>query len=195
MTLVTPSAGGPIVGFRCWALNLDQPVLKSVAIPFEWPPGQDVEAACLGSLLVSVRHEAPDEHCWCGLYALTTVDGCAEEFPYYPLSDPVHNCYWTRRGKLMVMGAVLMWGATLRGRRVIRSQYARVLCLTEMPDVWAPRSDIVDPSKVPSETVARRERTIEAICQRYSVPLVPRDAVEHYAAEFGDLVPSTIIGA
>lgn len=176
----------PIVGFRCWVLELGRPVLKSVAMRFEWPAGRDVEAVCMCSPHEPGRHVAPDERCRCGLHARTTADGCAEEYPYYP----VHG-YWAYRSApssgLMAMGAVLMWGATLRGRRVIRSQYARVLCLTERPDIWAPRSGSNDPSTVSRENVARREQTLEAICREYGVPMVPMSFVTRYAGEFGDL--------
>jgi hypothetical protein len=39
----------PIVGFRCWVLELGRPVLKSVAMRYEWPAGQVAEALCMCS--------------------------------------------------------------------------------------------------------------------------------------------------
>jgi hypothetical protein len=176
----------PIVGFRCWVLELGRPVLKSVAMRYEWPAGSVAEALCMCSPHEPAKHPAPDERCRCGLHARTTLDGCTEEYPYYP----VHG-YWAYRSAptsgLMAMGAVLMWGGTLRGKRVIRAQYSRVLCLTEKPDLWAPRNGSNDPSRVSSENVARRQTTIEQICSAYAVPLVPFASVARYAAEFGEL--------
>jgi hypothetical protein len=176
----------PIVGFRCWVLELGKPVLKSMAMRFEWPAGEIAEATCMYSPHDPPRHRAPDDGCRCGLHARTTPEGCGEEYPYYP----VHG-YWAYRSAptsgLMAMGAVLMWGVTLRGKRVIRAQYARVLCLTEKPDLWAPRSGSNDPSRVSSENVARRHQTLEEICAAYAVPMVPFASVARYASEFGDL--------
>jgi hypothetical protein len=88
-----------------------------------------------------------------------------------------------------------MWGTTLRGRRVIRSQYARVLCLTEKPDVWARRRGANDPSTVSAENVAVRGRTLDAICAAYAVPMVPFASVTQYAAEFGELTERPDIAA
>jgi hypothetical protein len=176
----------PIVGFRCWVLELGLPVLKSVAMKYEWPAGHVVEAACKLSSHEPPKHEAPDESCRCGLYARTTLEGCTEEYPYYPVHG--HWAYGRApRSGLMAMGAVLMWGITLRGRRVIRAQFTRVLCLTEKPDLWAPRSGANDPSTVSQETVDGRQETIEIICREYGVPMVPFRAVVAYAGEFGDL--------
>jgi hypothetical protein len=70
---------------------------------------------------------------------------------------------------------------------VIRSQYARVLCLTEKPDLWAPRSGSNDPSRVSAENVARRQETLEEICAVYAVPMIPFASVARYASEFGEL--------
>ena len=99
----------PIVGFRCWVLELGKPVLKSMAMRFEWPAGEIAEATCMYSPHDPPRHQAPDEGCRCGLHARTTPQGCGEEYPYYP----VHG-YWAYRSAptsgLMAMGAVLMWG-------------------------------------------------------------------------------------
>jgi hypothetical protein len=95
----------------------------------------------------------------------------------------------------MAMGAVLMWGSTLRGKRVIRSQFSRVLCLTEKPDLWTPRSGSNDPSAVSAENVALREETLQGICERYGVPLVPYETVTRYAGEFGDLTDDSDIAA
>jgi hypothetical protein len=70
---------------------------------------------------------------------------------------------------------------------VIRAQYSRVLCLTEKPDLWAPRSGSNDPSAVSPENVTGRDETLQAICEAYGVPSVPYAAATRYAAEFGDL--------
>jgi hypothetical protein len=88
-----------------------------------------------------------------------------------------------------------MWGGTLRGKRVIRAQYSRVLCLTEKPDLWAPRSGSNDPSAVSPDNVASRDETLSAICETYGVPLVPFAAATQYAAEFGDLTDGADLAA
>ena len=177
----------PLVGFRCWVLQPGEPVLKSVAMRHDYPAQLVAEAQCLCSPHELPMHVAPHRDCRCGLYARTTVEGCIEEYPYYPMHG-----YWpyqaTVSRQLMAMGAVLMWGITLRGRRVIRAQYARVLCLTEKPNVWAPMHGPNDPSKVTAPVIAERQATLDAICRRYGVPMVPFASVTTYAAEYGDLV-------
>jgi hypothetical protein len=130
-------------------------------------------------------HVAPDDRCKCGLHARTTLEGCTEEYPSYP----VHR-YWADRttpSSGLAMGAVLMWGVTLRGSKVIRSQYAQVLCLTEKPELWASSGGANNPSAVPAENIASRQATLDAICTDYGVPIVPFESVTQYASEFGDL--------
>jgi len=184
----------PIVGFRCWVLELGLPVLKSVAMQSAWPARTTVEAVCLCAPDEPARHFAPHEDCRCGLHARTTVEGCTEEYPYYP----VHG-YWafgsTPASGLMAMGAVLMWGVILRGRRVIRSQYARVLCLTEKPDVWARRRGANDPANVSAANVTLRRDTLEAVCAEYALPMLPFASVTRYAAEFGELTEPSGLAA
>jgi hypothetical protein len=169
-------------------------VLKSVAMRYEWPAGQVAEALCMCSPHEPAKHPAPDERCRCGLHARTTLDGCTEEYPYYP----VHG-YWAYRTSpasgLMTMGAVLMWGTILRGRRVIRAESARVLCLTERPDPWSPRSGTNDPSRISAEMVESRRRTLEQVCVAYGVPMVPYASVARYASEFGDLTEAADLAA
>jgi hypothetical protein len=70
-----------------------------------------------------------------------------------------------------------------------------VLCLTEKPDVWARRPWANDPSTVSAENVAVRERTLDAICAAYAVPMVPFASVTQYAAEFGELTERPDIAA
>ncbi|MDB5065954.1 MAG: hypothetical protein JWM18_2388 [Chloroflexi bacterium] len=147
-----------------------------------WPAGQVVEAACMSSAYEPPTHRAPLDGCRCGLYARTTLDGCFDEYPYYPVYG-----YSMPTRAFMATGAVLMWGITLRGRRVIRSQYSRVLCLTERPDIWASRTGPLFPSAIVTETVAARHQTLEAICREYGVPMVPFRSMERYVAEFGEL--------
>jgi hypothetical protein len=178
--------GTPMVGFRCWIMELGRPMLKSVAMKSVWPAGQVVEAVCMNSVQEPSTHRAPLDGCRCGLHARTTLDGCIEEYPYYPVYGYWASCGMPSRS-LMATGAVLMWGLTLRGKRVIRAQYSRVLCLTERPDVWAPRRGPIDPSTIDAETVTARHRTLEAICREYGVPMVPFRSMEHYVGEFGEL--------
>jgi hypothetical protein len=175
----------PLVGFRCWVLPGERPVLRSMAHSFEWPSGQLAAAVC--DLHQDrppdwTMHAAPEESCRCGLYARTTLEGCTEEYPYYPL----HECLSDPSSSgLMTMGAVLMWGTILRGRRVIRSQYAQVLCLTDTPAAsWG-------------HQLRRRrlQKKVEAICREYRVPLILYHAVTQYAAEFGELAGEAMTAA
>jgi hypothetical protein len=79
-----------------------------------------------------------------------------------------------------------MWGDVVRGKKVIRAQYARVLCLTEVPDPWAHKPGVSDPEKATDEERERREATILAALRAYGVPRVPFESVECYAREFGE---------
>jgi hypothetical protein len=140
----------------------------------------------MGTPHAEAKHPAPSEDCRCGLYGRTTLEGCLSEYPYYP----VHG-YWPwrripKRG-LMAMGAVLLWGTTLRGDRVIRAEYGRVLCLTDTPDPWARRIGANDPSRIPEVRREQRTAAIDQLCRDYGVPMIPYESVELYVREFGDL--------
>src|SRR5579864_4260417 len=108
----------PIIGFRCWHVSLVKPVLRSVAMTYDWPQDDHLEAICMsytgawyGVPPPKEHHGAPKEECRCGFYARTKVKDLMEEYPYYPL----HGYY---RGKgmdgFLVMGAILMWGDVFR---------------------------------------------------------------------------------
>lgn len=122
----------------------------------------------------------------CGLYARTTVEGCKQEYPYYPTYG-----YWAYSfnsgRKFMTMGAVLMWGDVARGKKVIKASRARVLCLTELLDPYAKNDTINDPSVIGEDDKARRTETIQSICMAYGIPMIPIGYVKSYAAEFGQL--------
>jgi hypothetical protein len=87
----------------------------------------------------------------------------------------------------MAMGAVLLWGTTLRGDRVIRAEYGQVLCLTDTPDPWARRIGANDPSRIPEVRREQRTAAIDQLCRDYGVPMIPYESVELYVREFGDL--------
>jgi hypothetical protein len=171
----------PIVAFRCWTLEGG---LRSVYIGHVWARGV-TRADCMIAPH-SEAHPAPYEDCRCGLYGRTTLDGCLSEYPHYP----VHGYWpWQRipnRG-LMSMGAVLLWGTTLRGDKVIRAEYGRVLCLTDTPDPWAMRTGANDPSMIPEDRREQRAAAIDRLRRDYGVPLIPYESVELYVREFGDL--------
>ena len=175
----------PIVGYRCWIMEAERPVLRSVAMRYEWPTDTAV-AKCMNSPKDDPpKHTAPWDNCRCGLHARTTLAGCTEEYPYYP----VHG-YWAYQAAhpsgLMIMGAVLLWGDTHRGEKVIRSQYGKVLCLTDKPDVWAERMGSNNPTAISQERRDQRAVTLVAIQEAYGVPMIEWDGVEMYASEFGD---------
>ncbi len=149
----------PIIGFRCWN----------------------------GGALEEPKHPAPADNCRCGLHARTTLQGCLEEYPYYP----VHG-YWGYMGQakdnFMVMGAVLMWGDIHRGDKVIRASHSRVLCLTDKDNPWPERTGSLNPADIAQEKRDVRTAHIGIICQQYGIPLVPFDTCEIYASEFGEYV-------
>jgi hypothetical protein len=73
------------------------------------------------------------------------------------------NGYWPQHGpresRLMALGGVLMWGVVPAVGRAIAAR-----------------------------TIAQRQATLEAICTRYGVPMVPYASVAGYAGEFGELI-------
>jgi hypothetical protein len=88
---------------------------------------------------------------------------------------------------LMCMGAVLMWGTIMYGARVIRSEFARVICLTDPDPLWVEKVGNNNPQTVPEDRREQRERELEMVARRYGVPIIPYQHARAYSAEFGEL--------
>lgn len=181
----------PIIGFRCWVIKHDPLHLSAVAMRYAWQPGNN-EAICM--INKESKHPAPADSCRCGLHARTTLAGCTEEYPYYP----VHG-YWgyAQAGganNLMVMGAVLLWGDVQRGDKVIRASHSRILCFTDKPDPWAERTGSNNPAAITEERREARQEALNILCAEFSVPLVPYETCEMYAREFGEWVGDNAAG-
>ena len=105
LSLVFPDDGirlGEIVGRRAWHVDIFSGYLLALNSPIVWPPGEAMEAHCESGVFRGAPHEAPDEACTCGLYALK------------PGQD-VADCW----------GEVELWGSYLEGERGYCAQYAR----------------------------------------------------------------------
>jgi hypothetical protein len=192
----------PLVGFRCWLVNDDSPVLRSVVMNSVWPARQAVTAECMirpsrigaglsfiSSTLGAAHLSPPEEGCRCGLYARTTIDGCREEYQDYPYSaDSDWSGYIQPIPTTsMVMGAVLRWGRILRGTKVIRAEHARIICLTETDDLWRTPSRTHQRAMISAERGEARRAALAAVVRDYKLPVIPHQSVTAYAAEFGDL--------
>lgn len=177
----------PIVGWRTWVLRIGSPILSSVAMRYDWPKDKVADATCLCNPHEAPKHTAPDANCRCGLHARTTIEGCWEEYPYYP----VHG-YWAYRtlptSGLMAMGAVLMWGEIVRGKRVIRAEHGRILCLTEKPGLWDAKMGTNSPSDIVEANRKARSQTLDMVMEAYGIPMVPYATATTYCSEFGDSI-------
>ena len=167
----------PIVGFRAWRVATDSRILNSIVYRHSWPT-HAVRASCL-AIGERPPHPVPGgENCRCGLYATTRAPGVWEEYPKYPSCG--RGLFGSELGmptaETLVMGAVLMWGIVQRGERVMRGEWAQVLCLSEKPGI-----------DLDGDAARLRSARLRGLAEEYSVPIVPFDGLTLYAAEFGDL--------
>jgi hypothetical protein len=164
----------PIVGYRAWTVVDGD--LRSLFVEHSvWPAGERMVAECFPHRLHGQPppHDSPCQQCDCGIYARTTLLGIFDEI-------------WLRglvKSPDTVVGAVLLYGVTYHGKsgpHVIRAQYAQPLCLLA-EDAWYPlrlTDDGID-------LQAWREM-LERVSRRYGLPVVRRNSIEQYAAEFGE---------
>ena len=98
-----------VVGWRFWdvAETDDGWRLRSPYWSTTWVPAEDFEAECLvvdRVLRAAPPHEAPDEHCRCGIYGGT----------YAQLQSFV-RANLSRHAEVPVIGRVVLWGVVVPG--------------------------------------------------------------------------------
>lgn len=109
----------PVIGYRAWTYEekFDMGVglksrLKSTGLDYHWKKGKNVATCKTGA-----AHDAPDQHCQCGLYVLASLK---------ELDSHV------QMGKRVVVGAVMGWGRVVQhGTEGWRAQYAKILALLD----------------------------------------------------------------
>ncbi len=172
----TPEIDGEVIGFRSWALYAWKLGIAGKTSAPPWQPGVNT-ARChalaqrLGpsghstSPPFADRHDAPDEDCDCGLYALRQPDK-----------------QWTGMGsehwrEIRVCGAVLAWGDRFFLHPTgFRAQYAKPVVLAT------------------SEQWPRPMRAmIAALAQDYACDVVRLEYLRDAAREHGQLVPPNLV--
>jgi len=115
--MIVPEYVTPIVGYRAWR-QLEGPLLTSLNVGCEtWPPGEPMTARCVRispeilGIAPLPEHQAPDEHCGCGIYALKTP-----AINHLYRTDP-----WPSP---LVYGEVYLWGKVVEHEHGWRAQYA-----------------------------------------------------------------------
>jgi hypothetical protein len=170
--------------------------LHSWNLNYVWPVGI-VEAECqAGRMLdppVPARHEAPGQHCHCGLWALWDLSACLDK---------------TRRERLLmapgyfpVVGVISAWGeVALHGHEGFRAQFARVECLLA-DSIW---DSALDPyssrgaqltrlvRRLLPAASARRRAALQHASRRYGVPVLPFAQALRigFLGELGARIPS-----
>jgi len=156
-----PVINGSLIGYRAWSIATWR--LSGAAQMWPWSPGVN-EAKCAGYKLDS--HQAPDEHCQCGIYALARFrDGAG---------------WWDAEH---VRGAIEAWSdeGENRGRFFLqgagfRAQFARVVLLAVDPD-W-PRA---------------KRAAVRALASEHDADVCKLAHLEAAATEHGQLVPEELI--
>jgi hypothetical protein len=104
-----------ITGWRCWFVLPEEGLLRPIfKRGLRWPPRTAQEALCADN-----EHQAPDEDCKCGIYAV-----CA------PLL--LQEVYWTSSPPkgvkplpgIVVVGQLSLWGKVIQHERGWRAQFA-----------------------------------------------------------------------
>jgi hypothetical protein len=182
----------PVVGYRAWLVSWTANPCRLLATcwAYAWEPLGVIEARCLftapprrpsawaeGILARAGRstepHEAPASHCKCGLYAYDSLSSAHE----YARSERWPNLWQPGPDNLIVLGAVVLWGAPGRPVRVgelaagcpdglrYRAPFARVLAL-------------MGPEH--SGDIAHQ------VGEELGLPVVPERWLEPYAREHGE---------
>jgi hypothetical protein len=159
----------PLEAWRVWRVvrRDGEHSLGSVVQPTVWPPGQALTAECLAGRRLSLallrrkrRHDAPDVHCECGIYAAPF-----ERIGQYVAEAPF-------RGVAHVLGQVALWGTVVECERGWRGSHAYPR------RIYVP-ADAGEPWRISWDDVAF------ALC-RYGVPVEPlaaraREAIRYLA--------------
>jgi hypothetical protein len=120
----TPDYAAPLVGWRTWtaAAGKSGPALRSVVFECRWPPRERLVAICrhqprsrlLTRLLRLEPHEAPDERCECGIYAVFAPD----------LALLYMGRLGLRGAGFALIGRVALWGRVIECERGWRGTFA-----------------------------------------------------------------------
>jgi hypothetical protein len=125
----------PFEAWRVWKVvrHNGQFSLGSVVQRTLWTAGEALTAECLGGRLFVARrrrrhrHDAPDVHCQCGIYA-----AALERVGQYVAEAPC-------RGVARVLGQVALWGTVIECERGLRASYAyptRIYVPADAGDPW-----------------------------------------------------------
>ena len=119
MTERAPDLAGPIVGWRVWRIAVDGE-LVSAYTPAGWPSRAPIVARCYER---PGAHEAPAEHCVCGVYAC----------------DDAHAAlFYAHRSGSAVVGRTRLWGRVVEHEAGWRAERA-------YPDaIYVPREQFHD---------------------------------------------------
>jgi hypothetical protein len=103
----------PVIGWRVWRLVKFRRryLLGSLFNNIAWFPGAALDAHCLQEAPRSRRHAAPDEKCYCGIYASRH-----EAIDWAAVSG--------RSLSPLVLGRVLLWGSVIEAELGWRAAHA-----------------------------------------------------------------------
>lgn len=144
--LVVPDGITPVEGWRWWKTGTsymkgdDAIYLRSVFISRMWLPGQAVDARCGPPR--RRRHDAPNPECFCGLYAVKTLEQAAEEAMIWMFRGGPHP-------PTLTLGTVNLWGQIEEGETGYRAQ-----CAYPKKIVWGNQAkEMAERYRVPYESI------------------------------------------
>jgi len=118
MDFEVPDRIGAVEGWRAWFLvsprNDPGARLMSIIYPAFWEPGEETVARCRKSAIYRhnpVDHEAPDEDCICGVYALFDQGRVRRKYGEDLGVRPASRFQLLYR----VIGRVALWGKVVEG--------------------------------------------------------------------------------
>lgn len=158
----------PLIAFRTWKIM--HPGYLADANGFAlWEPRQRIEATCRAMK----HHDAPQEKCSCGIYALKTM----EQLDQYLRTISLGH------GATHVLGQVWLWGTVIECENGYRAQYAypkNITLRVEQNGIFDSRSRGLEWANKMAPVMSRR----------YGVPV---DVVDREAEPY-EPIPSWILG-
>lgn len=123
-----PDSFIPLEGWRLFNYDLDDHILRSLAITYGWESAEPERAKCISmnfltrDIMFSTLHDSPNMTCSCGYYAFKDKE------------QAIYECkltwdYHTKERTIPVVGRVEMWGKIIIHDGGYRAEYIKLLGL------------------------------------------------------------------
>ena len=150
MDYVVPDAvGEPVYGWRTWFVipwEEDGLRLRSFVYSFTWEPREPLHAYCKAlrgkPWSREGSHEAPNEGCDCGIYALSDPEGVDR---YYRDGSKTTGTF--TREVYRARGLVALWGKVVPAEKGTRAEYAYPVRI-ELPAIIKGREQLLSVKEI-----------------------------------------------